>query len=561
MSQLSKEWIRGEILKCGTDPTYFIKKYVMIQHPVRGLIKFDTFDYQSELIDAYQKHRFNIVLKARQLGISEITAAYATWLMMFHRDKNILVVATKRETAKNIIRKVHVAITNMPKWLMLGNVVTDNVYSIELSTGSRIKATSSSKDAGRSEAVSLLILDEAAHIEKMAELWTGLLPTVQAGGKVMILSTPNGVGNTFHEIWEDATAGANDFHGTELMWYLHPERAVSLRDDPGVIGGKTSPWFEKETRGMSIRDIAQELCCNFNSSGDNVIASTMLDWILQNTITPAISFEHTDRNLHVFSPSDPNGKYLISADVARGDGADYSSAHVFEAETMDQVAEYKGKIPPDEFAEVLCRLGWTYNTAPLVVENNSIGLACLEHIRDSQYEAVYYSRKNDLKPGEIVNTSLGHPDIHQMTAGFSTTSRTRPLILSKLEEYIRNRTMVVRSMRTLEEFRHWIWKNGRAEAQRGWNDDLIMAAAIGAWIRDTFLAPQFMSSEHSRMMLGATSVKRRDNTEVPGATKDPRFVRNNERLGTGMFGPNHNPYEMTVGPGRVIDIGWLIKSG
>ncbi len=144
------EALKAEIIRCGKDPHYFINTYVRIQHPVRGLIPFRTFDYQDQLVRDYMAHRFNVILKSRQIGISEITASYAAWLMLFHRNKNILVMATKADTAKNIIKKVRVALHRIPDWLRIADVVGDNKLSVELSNGSQCKAISSSDDAGRS---------------------------------------------------------------------------------------------------------------------------------------------------------------------------------------------------------------------------------------------------------------------------------------------------------------------------------------------------------------------------------------------------------------------------
>ena len=143
--------------------------------------------------------RFTVILKARQLGISTITAAYCVWLMLFHRDKNVLVIATKFATAANLVKKVKNIMKNLPPWLQVATISIDNRTSFELSNGSQIKAASTSGDAGRSEALSLLVIDEAAHVDGLKELWTGLYPTLSTGGRCIALSTPNGVGNWFSQ--------------------------------------------------------------------------------------------------------------------------------------------------------------------------------------------------------------------------------------------------------------------------------------------------------------------------------------------------------------------------
>ena len=560
---MNRKSLQAEIIKCGVDPEYFIRNYVKIQHPVRGLIPFDLYDYQAVLLKDYQENRFNVVLKARQLGISETTAAYATWMMLFRRDKNVVVVATKKETAKNIIRKVATAIKNLPAWLMLTDVVANNVFSIELTNGSRIKAVSTARDAGRSEAGSLLIIDEAAHIENMEEIWTGLRPVVAAGGSATILSTPKGVGNTFHKIYVSADLNENEFKPTKLMWWVHPERVLDesgnsdLIDDPVRPGYRTSSWFKRETSGMDRREVAQELECNFNASGDNFITSEQLQWIQENTVMPPISFENWDRQQHVWTPPMSLMQYLICADVARGDGKDYSAAHVFDIDTMTQQAEYYAKVPPDQFAETLVRVGNEYNGALLVVENNSVGLACLEHIKLAEYENIYFSRKGDFKPGQSFNAALPLPNMTEYVPGFTTSVRTRPLMLQKFEEYIRTRNVTIRSNRLLEELRKFIWNNGKPEAMKGYNDDLVLAVAIGCWIKETFLAPNMLTEGMSKTLLGLISRDQTTNTEIPGATKDPRFVRANDRL---SVSPHADPYKLVLPNGAVENLGWLISS-
>jgi hypothetical protein len=554
----NKNSLRNEIIKCGRDPVYFVRTYVKIKHPVRGLIPFKLFDYQEQLIRDYKENRFNVILKARQLGISEVTAAYACWLMLFHKEKNIIVMASKLETAKNIIRKVITSFKKLPKWLLLADVVTDNKLSVELSNGSRIAAIATSEDAGRSEAVSFLIIDEAAFVPRFDELWTGLYSTVAAGGSAAVLSTPNGVGNKFHEICSDAEESRNEFKFHRFMWWLHPDRAVGIQDDVERPGFKTSPWFKNEiaAANMSPRDVAQELECNFNASGDTVVAPQYLRWMESCTTIPQ-EMKNWDRNLHVFQQPRDNAKYLISADVARGDGKDNSAFHVFDIASMTQVAEYYGKTPLEEFAALLCDTGHEYGTAILAVENTAIGMACLEHIKIKAYENVYYSRRGDQRPGDVVNTYWGTTE-DDLVPGFTTSQKNRSLMISKLEEYIRNRNIYFYSKRLVEELRTFIWNNGRPEAMKTKNDDLVMAAAIGIWLRDTFLTTNFANVEMKKSMLDGIGMNRTYNTQIEGASKNPT----NSPVGS-VFGvdPSTRHLKMRLPFGKEIDFAWLISSG
>src|SRR5210317_2610767 len=194
MAKDIKTLIREEWVECAKDPVYFFKKYCYIQHPHRGKILFNLYPFQEDLMSSVNDNRFNVILKSRQLGISTLSAGYSLWLMLFHEDKNILVIATKQEVAKNLVTKVRYMHENLPSWLR-GDTEEDNKLSLRLGNGSTIKATSASGDAGRSEALSMLIIDEAAFIKGIDSIWASAQSTLSTGGKAIVLSTPNGVGN------------------------------------------------------------------------------------------------------------------------------------------------------------------------------------------------------------------------------------------------------------------------------------------------------------------------------------------------------------------------------
>ena len=199
MAKYNKRLQAKEIVKCGKDPNYFFKNYLKIQHPVRGLIPFNTYSFQDECVEQFIENRFNIILKSRQLGLSTLVAAYAVWMAIFHKEKNILIIATKLKVAQNFIVKVKTMIKSLPKWMLLPDIVSNNRQEIIFSHGSQIKAIPTSDDAGRSEALSLLIVDEAAFVRNFNTIWTGIYPTISTGGRVIILSTPNGVGGQYHK--------------------------------------------------------------------------------------------------------------------------------------------------------------------------------------------------------------------------------------------------------------------------------------------------------------------------------------------------------------------------
>ena len=253
-----------EIIRCGKEPQYFFNKYVKIQHPTKGTIPFKTYDFQDTCVDDFRNHRFNIVLKSRQLGLSTISAAYAAWLAIFYKDKNILVIATKLSVAQNFIRKVKFVLHSMPKWLLLPEIINNNKQALEFSNGSTIKAIPTSEDAGRSEALTLLIVDEAAFVRNFDTIWTGLYPTLSTGGQAIVLSTPNGVGGQYYDLWMQAQSGENVFNPIKLAWDVHPDRGEE--------------WFKEETKNMSQKQIAQELLCDFQASGETFLQASDIEF-------------------------------------------------------------------------------------------------------------------------------------------------------------------------------------------------------------------------------------------------------------------------------------------
>ena len=496
--QIDKKKRVQEILKCGKEPSYFLNNYARISHPLHGLILFNTYDFQDNLIKEFNDYRFNVILKARQLGISTITAGYIVWMMLFHRDKAILVMATKFATAGNLVKKVKSIMRNIPDWLKIAEISVDNRTSFELSNGSSIKAASTSGDAGRSEALSLLVLDEAAHIEGLEELWTGLYPTLSTGGRCIALSTPNGVGNWFHKACVEAESGANNFNITTLPWDVHPDRDTT--------------WYQKETRNMSKRQIAQELECNFNTSGETVIDPDCMEWLLAGVAPPKYRTAF-DRNFWIWEEFDPTCNYLLVADVARGDGADYSTFHIIKLETLEVVGEYQGKPTLDMYAGMLNQVGREFGNCMIVVENNNIGYSVLNKLIEHTYPNVYHSIKSTHQYIEQYQAEV----ISNSVPGFTTTMKTRPLIIAKLEEFIRNKLIKVYSSRTVNEMKTFIWKNGKPQAMKGYNDDLIMALAIACWVRDTALQANARELNYQKSFLESIYTTRTSmNTQIKG---------------------------------------------
>ena len=905
-----KKIIRQEYLKCAQDPVHFMRKYCYIQHPQRGRIQFNLYPFQEKVLKFFQNNDYSAILKSRQLGISTLASGYSLWLMTFHKDRNVLALATTQATARNLVTKVQFMWENLPTWLKVDSA-ENNKLSLRLVNGSKIQAKSSNADAARSEAVSLLIIDEAAFIDNIAETWASAQQTLATGGGAIVLSTPYGTGNWFHQTWVKAENGENDFLPIKLPWYVHPERDQSWRDaqdallgDPRLAaqecfsgdtiiytkegpkfikdiqigdvvlshdgtynkvirtfskvstevveikgginniqkfttlnhpfyneynefeevnslmgsgnmvnlfpkvkyptkpktidlskyitsnspkhfplkvdsehlwltktskvnkkikfdydlgflvgcflsegslaknkvefsfngkterdgfpleieriledkfninnfsyytskkwegssklyikdqifnsfiqlciqGGKLSyekslssffyqnsnletlrgimdgvlvgdgmlkkeynisllltsqkliydilyitnllgihnvtikegesrnprnsstrpnytltwgnskidspskifsdrvkHWDRKNTIGKSNSNsnfkftdtpyvklkinpnkstqvvynievesthtyvteygVVHNCDCDFSTSGDIVFYGEYLEYYEKTHIKDPLEKRGADQNLWVWESPDYSRDYIVVADVARGDGKDYSACHVIDVLNNVQVAEYKGQISTKDYGHLLVGLATEYNEAMLVIENANIGWATIQVAIDRQYHNLYYSPRGD--SSNVDSYFDRYQDHSKMVPGFTNSTRTRPMVIGKFQEYISDKGVTIQSKRLIEEMKVFIWKNGKAEAQSGYNDDLVMSFGIGMYIRDTALIQRQRGLDTTRNTLKNISVNR---TTHQG----------------GYFSSgNDNPYHMDTDGGKE-NISWLL---
>jgi hypothetical protein len=518
-----KQIIKQEYIKCATDPVHFMKKYCFIQHPQRGKINFHLYPFQERVMTLWKDNPYSIILKSRQLGISTLGAGYALWLMSFFENKNVLALATTQATARNLVTKVQFMYNNLPSWLKVDNV-ENNKLSLRLKNGSRIQAKSSSPDAARSEAVSLLIVDEAAFIDNIGETWAAAQQTLATGGGALVLSTPYGVGNWFHKMWVSAQEGTNNFLPIKLPWDVHPERDQQWRDRQDLLLGDP-------------KKAAQECDCDFNTSGDTVFPANQLTHITEETTVNPQEKRGIDKSLWVWEPVDYSKNYIVAADVARGDGQDYSAFHIIDIASNTQVAEYKGKLPTLDFGNLLVSIATEYNNALLVVENSTIGWAVIQAIQQRGYRNLYHSPKGGSVTVESFFSEWS--DHSKLTPGFSMNLKTRPLAISKFLEFVNDRSVTIKSKRLLEEMKTFVWRNGKASSQEGYNDDLVMSFAIAMFMRDISLAYKSQSTDMSKTLLNGIVNSKNNN-----------IYTNNSMV--------RNPYEVDLDKDKGHDIKWLL---
>jgi hypothetical protein len=275
--------------------------------------------------------------------------------------------------------------------------------------------------------------------------------------------------------------------------------------------------------------------CDFSTSGETVFFPEWIEFISQTSIKEPMERRGLDKNLWVWEQADYSREYMVVADVARGDGRDFSTAHILDIETNVQVAEYKGQLAPKEFGHFLVGLATEYNNALLVIENASIGWATLETVMERGYQNLYYSPKSDALSAESYFNRYEYGS--SMTPGFTMSQRTRPLVVNKMREYIGDKSVTIQSKRLLEEMKVFIWKNGRPEAQQGYNDDLIMPFGIAMYLRDTSLKFQQQGLDMTRAALGNM---RKNTTPI---------IFNNNNV--------PNPYIHQIG-NQQEDIRWLL---
>lgn len=544
-----------EYIKCRKDPVYFFKKYGRVRHPKKGLMPFELYEFQENTLNDFLDNSYNVILKARQLGISTLCAAYAGWLANFFKDKEIFILATKRDTATNLVDKVRVFLQEIPEFLK-SDLLVDNRQSIELANGSKIKAGatgSTSKDAARSEALSLLIIDEAAFIKGMETIWVAAQPTLSTGGDCIVLSSPNGVGNWFHKTFIEAEAGSVDTIGSKtisfnpitLPWSLHPDR--------------DEEWARHERKKIGDQAFAQEHGCDFLQSGNNVVSVKALQWYQEHPTEEEPADEGyrpfvrepeektwVDKGLWIWKYPDYSKQYIISADVARGDGGDYSAFHVIDIENYEQVAEYKGKVNTDAYAHLVHNTAVQYNNAYIIVENASMGHHVVMKILEMEYKNMYWTVKDLTKIHES-NANQLHYDIYNVpknaVPGFTMSMKSRPACIARMEEDLRHHDFILHSKRTIAELETFVFNNGKPEALSSYNDDLVMSLAMGMYVRNTTLKFNTQQEEVTKEMLQGLN-----------------FNKTAFEFGvwSGEQNQNHGQYTITTQNGHKEDIRWLI---
>jgi len=452
-----------EFKRCADDPIYFISKYVKVTHPVRGLVPFDLYPFQHRILDNLQKHRFNILRKFRQAGCTTIAASYSLWMVIFQKHKSVIILSKGDSESTEVLDRIKLMYEELPMFLRPG-VAEDNKHTLKLKTGSVIKSRPSGKQSGRSLAGSFLIIDEAAFIEAIDTIWAAVFPIISTGGQAFVISTVNGIGNWYHDVYQAAISGENSFNSIDIRWQEHPEYNYNpdyehLYEIMREKGLDIHKWEETTKANMPMKQWLQEYECSFLGTGDTYIEGNVLKQISSQTSEEY--FTKYNNRMRVWQDPQQQYTYLISCDTSLGRDRDYSAFHVINLYNGQQVAEfYSNRTPINEFAKILFNEGTLYNVAHVICERNTIGNNLIDWLYNVyEYENLWADEKDDL--------------------GFQVTAKNRESILAELEEALRTELLKINSTRTCDELTTFIiTEGGRAAAERGHHDDLVMSLAL-----------------------------------------------------------------------------------
>ena len=461
-----------EFKKCAdqvTGPTYFMSNFFTIQHPTRGNMKYDPYEYQGRLIDTYHNNRFSISMMPRQTGKSTTAAGYLLWYAMFVPDSTVLVAAHKYAGAQEIMQRVRYAYESCPDHIRAG-ATSYNKGSIEFDNGSRIVAQTTTENTGRGMSISMLYCDEFAFVRPTIarEFWTSISPTLTTGGKAIITSTPNSDEDQFALLWKQANKcedehgnptplGVNGFKAYQSYWREHPDR-----DDQ---------WAKEERAKLGEERFRREMDCEFIINDETLVKPTVL--IDLEGIEPIQSMGQ----VRWYEKPRKGDLYVVSWDPSLGTGGDYAAMQVINANTTTQIAEWKHNkttIPEQVrvFSEIIKHLNEEIqdpNSIYYSVENNTIGEAALLSLAEYGEQSI---------PGVFLSETKKMGNGRRFRKGFNTTNKSKIASCAKMKNLIESGKLKIRSRPLISELKNFVAHGTSYAAKPGEHDDLVMATVL-----------------------------------------------------------------------------------
>tara|TARA_B100001057_G_scaffold501003_1_gene619615 strand:+ start:1470 stop:3116 length:1647 start_codon:yes stop_codon:yes gene_type:complete len=453
-----------EFVKCSQNPVYFIKKYIRIVSLDKGLIPFDLYDFQEDMVQKFHDKRFNIAKLPRQSGKSTVVTSYLLWYVIFNDNVNVAILANKAATAREMLQRLQLSYENLPKWMQQG-INQWNRGSLELENGSKIMAASTSASAVRGMSFNVIFLDEFAFIPNHIadQFFSSVYPTISSGKstKVIIISTPHGM-NMFYKLWHDAERKKNEYTTTEVHWSQVP--------------GRDAVWKEQTIANTSEEQFRVEFECEFLGSVDTLIAASKLRMLAyEDPIT-----KH--KGLDVYEKPIKDHQYCITVDVARGVTKDYSAFVVIDTTTIpyNLVAKYRNNtVKPLLFPNTINDVACAYNHAFILVEVNDIGgqIADILHY-DLEYDNLLMASMRG-RAGQVVGQGFSGSKV-QLGVKMSTTVKKTGC--ANMKQLIEDDKLLLSDYEIIAELTTFIQRGQAWEAEEGCNDDLAMCLVMFSWL-------------------------------------------------------------------------------
>ena len=542
---LTREQVLVEYAKIVKDTSYALKTYLQTYDNTQSrYVPLELFPDQDTLISDYDNYEENIAIKYRQAGVSTVTAAWSSKKLVTakkSKPEKILIIANKLDTSMEFANKIRGFVDQWPDWLGVKFSADKNSQRhFKLTNGCEVKAVATSKDALRGYTPTILIFDEAAFIDADDDFWSACMASLSTGGKVIVISTPNGFDAIYYAIYDQALRGMNDFKITDMYWYRDPRYAKNLKlikcsdiihymlnredynDDEIIIdyshidprerdfeeitskfeeGYKPySDWFEAMAKKLKFdrRKIAQELECNFLGSGDNVIPNETIERLKDKYIRePENKF--MGGSLWQWKEPIPGHKYIMGIDVSRGDSEDFTTFCIIDFDEREQVLEYLGKIPPDVAAEVAFKWGTMYSAFIVIDITGGMGVSTARKLQELGYQNLYVEGVNAADKWKY------NPKALEKIPGLNFNSK-RVQIVAAFEEALRHNYQV-RSTRLLNELNTFVYVNGRPDHQKGQHDDLIMAMAMAIYVGENSFSSLEKVTEQTKAMVDSWMVQ------------------------------------------------------
>jgi len=455
-----------EFLKCSDDPIYFIQKYVKIVSIDEGLVPFDLYPFQKDIVGTFHKNRFTICKLPRQSGKSTTILSYLIHYVIFNPTVNVAILANKASTARDLLSRLQLAYEHLPQWLQMG-VMNWNKGSLELENGSKILAASTSASAVRGGSYNIIFLDEFAFVpSNIAEqFFSSVYPTISSGqtSKVMIVSTPRGM-NMFYKMWVDAENKRNEFVPIEVHW--------------SEVPGRDDAWKEQTIKNTSEQQFLQEFECSFLGSVDTLISPQKIQQI------PYHDPIESSAGLDVYEKPIKGHQYCMTVDVSRGGSNDYSAFVVLDITQMPYklVAKFRdNEIKPLVFPDIIYRTAKSYNESQILVEINDIGGQIADALHhDMAYENIIMTQMRG-RLGQIVGSGFGDG---QTDLGVRTTKQVKRIGCSNLKQLIESDKLLLADFDIIAEMSTFVQKGSSFEAEEGATDDLMMCLVFFSWLTD-----------------------------------------------------------------------------